>query len=418
MIQKITHFFINFYNTKRNVALGIAGGVVLLIVTGVVLFFVLKLPDPPEDLRATVRSHEAINLTWIDPQKSDGYNIYRSEELATDYEKVATTANRHYLDTGLNPETTYYYMIKKLVGEKESEYSKAVHATTERAGAVTGLRAGEVGHDYIKLEWDAFEGSEGYVVYRSDGRDRPYTRIRSTTNNYYFDSDLERRKPYYYVVTQIIGGEETEYSTQLEVATSDWTCGTAIEYDEEFYRTVELNGRCWFAENLNYETETGSWCYAEEESSCDRYGRLYDWETAMNGSVTERARGLCPEGWYIPTDEEFKLLERGLGMDRMDSNDSEWRGEGLKIGDKLKSANECSETDENFCGSSNFDVLLGGSRSGAGAFRYMGTHAFLWTSTLANDVAWRRLFSLDNSGVHRDTATLQNAFFVRCIQEQ
>ncbi len=416
MIQKISHFFVNFYNTKRSIAFGVMGGFVLLIITGVVLFFVFKLPDSPEDLRATVRSYEAINLTWIDSQRSDGYNIYRAEEAATGYEKVATTTNRHYLDPGLDPETTYYYMITKVVGEKESEYSNAVHATTERVGTVTGLKAGEVGHDYIKLEWDGFKGSEGYVVYRSDGRDRPYTRIRSTTNNYYFDSDLERRKPYYYVVTQIINGEETEYSTQLEAATSDWTCGIAMEYDEKFYRTVELNGRCWFAENLNYETPTGSWCYGGEESNCERYGRIYDWETAMNGIVTEKAQGVCPEGWYVPTDGEFKLLERGLGMERMESGDSEWRGEELKIGDKLKNASECSEADKDFCGSSNFDVLLGGSRTGAGAFRYAGTHAFLWTSTLVNDVAWRRLFSLDSSGVHRDTALLQNAFFVRCIK--
>ncbi len=417
MIQKTKQAFLNFYNTKRKIALGAIGGVVLLITAGVILLFSFRTPAPPEDLRATTRSYEAINLTWVDSQRSDNYNIYRAEEAATGYEKVATTANRHYLDTGLDPETTYYYMITKVIGEKESEYSNSAHATTEGVGVVTGLKAGEVGHDYIKLEWDHFEGSEGYVVYRSDGRDRPYTRVRSTTQNYYFDSDLERRKPYYYVVTQIIDGEETEYSTQLEVATRDWACGTAVEYDGNFYRTVELGGRCWFAENLNYETQTGSWCYGDQEVNCDRFGRLYEWETAMSGSITESARGICPEGWYIPTDEDFKILEREVGMERVESNDSGWRGEELKIGDKLKDTSKCSEVDEDFCGSSNVDILLGGSRSSAGAFRYMGTHAFLWTSTITNDAAWRRLFSLDNPGVHRDTGTLKNAFFVRCIQE-
>ncbi len=417
MVQKITNFFINFYNTKRKLSIGILIGFAVLIVAGIVLFFVFKLPEPPEDLRATVRSYDAINLTWIDSQRSDGYNVYRSEELGTEYEKIVATSNRHYLDTGLNPETTYYYMVTKIVGEKESLYSGVVHATTEGVGTVTGLKAGEVGHDYIKLEWDGFEGSEGYAVYRSEGRDRPYTRIRSTTNNYYFDSDLERNKPYYYVVTQIVDGQETEYSTQLEVATRDWTCGTAVNYDGRSYKTMEIGGRCWFAENLNYETQEGSWCYGELESNCDRYGRLYDWETAMDGKREEKSQGVCPEGWYIPTDEELKIIERELGMGRLDSNDSDWRGQEVNVGDMMKSTGECSRRGESFCGVSRFDILLGGSRSSAGAFRYFETHAFLWTSTLVNDSAWRRLFSVDNPGVHRDTATLQNGFFVRCIKE-
>ncbi len=417
MIQKITNFFINFYNTKRKVFFGTVIGIAVLIIGGIVFSFLLRLPDPPEDLRVTVRSYDTVNLTWIDPHRSDGYNVYRSKELEADYERVATTSNRHYLDTELDPETTYYYRITKIVGEKESLYSSEVHATTESVGTVSGLKAGEVGHDYIKLEWDGFDRSEGYTVYRSEGRDRPYIQIRSTNNNYYFDSDLERNTPYYYVVTQIIDGEESEYSTQLEVATRDWTCGTAINYDGNFYRTVEIGGRCWFAENLDYETETGSWCYGEEASNCDRYGMLYNFETAMGGSSEEKAQGICPEGWYIPTDEEFKIMERSLGMGRLDSNDSGWRGGELNVGDKMKSANNCSERGENFCGSSRFDVLLGGTRSSAGAFRYFETHSFLWTSTVANDVVWKRLFSANNSGVRRDMASPQNGYYVRCIQE-
>ncbi len=398
----------NFYNTRRKLATGILVGVAVLLLSGGILLLILKPPSPPEDLRATVRSYDEINLTWIDQQRSDGYNIYRSEELHDNYEKVDTTSNRHYLDTGLEPSTTYYYRVTKIQKNKESDYSREVHATTEPVGTVSRLRVGEVGHDYIHLTWEDFYGSEGYVVYRTDGPDRPYREVTTTSNNYYFDSNLEKNRAYYYVVTQIIDGEESEYSTQIIAATRDWSCGTAINYDDKFYSTINISEQCWLAENLNYEAEEGSWCYRNESDNCDRYGRLYDWNTALT---------VCPEGWSLPTDDDYKTLEREMGMSRIEANETEWRGEEKDVGDLLKIASECSQIGEDFCGNSRLNIMLGGSRSSAGAFRYLGTHGFLWTSTPLGSNAYRRLFSLENASVHRGTASTENGFHVRCIKD-
>jgi uncharacterized protein (TIGR02145 family) len=415
-MSKVKDFFVNFYNTKRKIAIGIIIFLAVLLVGGVVLYFVLRPPAPPEDLRATVRSYEAINLTWIDPQRADGYRIFRSQETGTDYEEIAVTANRHYLDDELEPETTYYYRITKIVGSKESNYTPDVHATTEGVGTVSNLRAQEVGHDYIHLVWDGYRESEGYVIYRTEDPDRPYMEIDTTTNEYYFDSDLENNKAYYYVVTQVVNGEESEYSRRLLTATRDWSCGTAINYDDKFYGTIQIGNQCWFKENLNYETEEGSWCYDNEDRNCNSHGRLYSWETAMNRALEERAQGICPEGWHIPSDDDFKELERHLGMSRVQANASDWRGQEINIGDIMKVPSSCSQVGEDFCGNSGFNIVMGGSRSSAGAFRYMGTHSFFWTSTLAGENVFRRLLGIDNSGVHRDTASKQNGFFVRCIK--
>ncbi len=417
-MAKVKDFFINFYNTKRKLFVGIVVGLTTLIIFGVIVFFLfLKLPTPPRDLMATVRSYESIRLTWIDQQKSDGYNIYRSQESAMDYERVASTANRHFLDEELDPETTYYYRVTKIQKGKESNYSMEIHATTSSVGVVENLRSGEVGHDHIQLVWDGFRGSEGYTVYRTDRRDRPYERIDTTTNEYYFDSGLENNTPYYYVVTQMIEGRESEYSSQLLTATRDWTCGTSISYDGKFYATIQIGEQCWFRENLNYEVEGGSWCYNNEEKNCDDYGRIYSWEVAMVNSLEEGAQGICPQGWYIPTDEDFKTLEREIGMTRVESNESEWRGQEMKIGDRLKVPSSCKEAGQDFCGSSSMNITLGGSRSSAGAFRYLGTHSFLWTSTLSVGDAYRRLLALENEGIHREKTSTENGFYVRCIKK-
>jgi len=89
--------------------------------------------------------------------------------------------------------------------------------------------------------------------------------------------------------------------------------------------TVEIGEKVWMAENLNYNVE-GSVCYDNNSSNCITYGRLYDWATAMalspdcNSSTCEsqiqtKHRGICPEGWHIPSDAEWTALTDYVGKD-------------------------------------------------------------------------------------------------------
>jgi uncharacterized protein (TIGR02145 family) len=67
------------------------------------------------------------------------------------------------------------------------------------------------------------------------------------------------------------------------------------------YKTVKMpNGKVWFAENLNYAAE-GSKCYENKEENCQKYGRLYDWATAMKS---------CPKGWHLPSEKEWEDLPK------------------------------------------------------------------------------------------------------------
>lgn len=66
--------------------------------------------------------------------------------------------------------------------------------------------------------------------------------------------------------------------------------------DCQIYRTVTIGGDTWLAQNLNYEAET-SRCYNDDPNMCETYGRLYDWNTAMDD--------LCPAGWKLPSRENF-----------------------------------------------------------------------------------------------------------------
>lgn len=94
--------------------------------------------------------------------------------------------------------------------------------------------------------------------------------------------------------------------------------------DGHVYRTIDIGGRTWMAENLNYHDDSENmknknFCY-DDSTTCERYGRYYEWTAAMNiaskyeellapdFSNDEERRGICPEGWHIPDSLEWNSL--------------------------------------------------------------------------------------------------------------
>jgi len=90
--------------------------------------------------------------------------------------------------------------------------------------------------------------------------------------------------------------------------------------DGKKYRTIKIGTQTWFAENLNYAGSGGDIgaCYDNNPNNCVKYGRLYNWSEAMGCNFADDScdyteQGICPEGWHIPSREEWIMLINFVG---------------------------------------------------------------------------------------------------------
>ena len=173
------------------------------------------------------------------------------------------------------------------------------------------------------------------------------------------------------------------------------------------YRTVVIGGKTWMAENLNYDTlnGTGSWCY-----NCNKYGRLYNWNTAMGGASSSivnpsGVQGVCPDDWHLPSRSEWDNLVTAVGGSST-------------AGNKLK-----SQTGWNSGGNGTddygFSALPGGNRKYSdGEFYNAGSYGFWWGATEDNSgLAYNRNMTSSNNNVYEYYSSKDNVYSVRCLRD-
>jgi len=183
------------------------------------------------------------------------------------------------------------------------------------------------------------------------------------------------------------------------------------------YSVVQIGDQCWMAENIDVNpagsptwsnsADVGWYGYYNNTYQTAGEGTLMQWSAAMNGATDERAQGVCPTGWHVPSDCEWMYLENELGMTVADQLDAGWRSSGT-VGTQLKSG-----------GSSGFNGRLTGGRSINSTFVDRAIHDYLWNSSeFSSTQTGRRLLKNTESGVRRDVGSDKIfGLSVRCIKD-
>jgi len=212
----------------------------------------------------------------------------------------------------------------------------------------------------------------------------------------------------YYVRAYATNSKGTAYGSQVSFSTKPDEAGKVTDIDGNVYLTVKIGEQTWMKQNLRVTHApdgtviVSSLCNAQNEQSD---GRNYSWVVAMNGSTAEKAQGICPNGWHIPTDEEIKILEISLGMTRAVADlGNTWRGS--PVGTLLKTG-----------GSSGFEFPLAGLNSSPGNCYNTGSAGYLWTSTTSGSgYPWRRCFDTSSAIGRWDTWPKNYGLSIRCLK--
>lgn len=200
--------------------------------------------------------------------------------------------------------------------------------------------------------------------------------------------------------------------------------------DGKTYKTVSIGTQIWMAENLNYKTKN-SYCYDDVDSNCKTYGRIYPWATAMDstGTFSSNAldcgygwrcrptypvRGICPEGWHLPTKMEWNTLFDAVGGQSQAAKK-------LKSMSGWDGGNEAKEKKSDFNGEDayGFTAISSGDREYSGEYRdSRGKYTYFWSSTEDDDgdasYIWLSFFEDD---AHLGGGYKLDSYSIRCVKD-
>ena len=190
-----------------------------------------------------------------------------------------------------------------------------------------------------------------------------------------------------------------------------------VTYEGQVYNTVLIGDQCWLKENLNVgtmingsnnQTDNGvieKYCYNNDPANCEIYSGLYQWNEMMQYTTTQGVQGICPAGWYIPTDDELTTLTDFLGGENVAG------GKMKETGTTHWNSPNTGATNE-----SGFTALPAGNRSTNGGFFDLGSQCHFWSSSESStNGAWYRKLSCNYGILFRGNYGKYVGFSVRCL---
>ncbi len=204
---------------------------------------------------------------------------------------------------------------------------------------------------------------------------------------------------------------------------------TITDIDGNTYPVVQIGGLCWTADNLrtahyangdsiptglsdsDWEFTTSGACTVYDADPANEviYGKLYSWFAATD------PRGLCPQGWRVPGDADWKDLELALGMDATELDNIGYRGTAANVGGQLKSVTGWVAPNTGATNSSGFSALPGGYAGYDQTFEFLNTWGNFWSaSDNGAGSGFGRTLASGEAGISRGQYIQQVGYSCRC----
>jgi uncharacterized protein (TIGR02145 family) len=233
----------------------------------------------------------------------------------------------------------------------------------------------------------------------------------------------------------VVYGNEVSFSTGTPVPS--FLCGTSTvsDVDGNNYNTVQIGTQCWTQSNLKVSkyrngdniptglsnsawenTTAGAYAIFNNDPVNDGlYGKLYNHYAVLD------TRGLCPTGWYVPTDREWNLLVMYLDANA-DTGAGGWQntnaGGALKSTATQPTPGGWNSPNAGATNSSGFSAGPGALRNpNGGFFNVLGQNGWWWSSSLDGTFSWYRALSYTNGDFYRSSNNLRFGMSVRCLKD-
>lgn len=288
-----------------------------------------------------------------------------------------------------------------------NQATKTIQMLNASSNYTTGKQSSLVYSHYMdqKTDWKSKNTNQGFLF--CAGNQLRYTAYAKTIHAV-IGSDVKQNTPEQNLliplqITEGIPCEETPI----------------LNLEGEMYKTVIIGEQCWMKENLNIgfrldvnvlTSNNGvieKYCYDDLLINCEIYGALYHWKEMMLHTTAPGIQGICPNGWHLPTDDEWWELINYIG------------GEDI-AGGKLKARGTAywDPPNEGATNESGFTVFAGGGRYHHGYYQTFGTYGGFWSSTEYgfSDAYYFQLKS-NESAISTGLNIKGNCHSVRCVKD-